>query len=517
MSLPKEPRQKMINVMYLVLTALLALNVSSEILNAFKTVNRSLINSNNIIDKKDQTIFTSFEEMLKKPETHDSAAAWKPKADLAKKYSDDVSAYLEDLKNKLIDHSKPEKGPDGKIIKYSYDNLDASHMLVEGPEGEKAGAELLEKLTQYKENLLKIDPEIKEKFENELPLDLTVPESLNKSGKVMPWAYTYFHMTPTVAAVTILSKFQNDIKNSEATVVDFCIKKVGSVKIVFDQFQAIASQSSEYLMPGQELKITGGVGAFSSAAKPSVTIDGSSVALNAEGVAEYKTTVSSPGSYSKKVRIDFKKPNGQTGTLEKEIKYVVGSPTGASVSADATKIFYIGLPNPISVSGGAKGDEATTISLDNGSATKTGPGKYDVSVTGGTECNVTVTVDGKSTPFKFRVKPIPDPVAKVGSSKGGKISANNFKSQMGLRAELENFIFEGVKYTITSYTLYATGKGFTENPGAAQNVGAIFGADAKKVIDRCVNGTTVTFDDIKAVGPDGRTRTLPLIGFNLTN
>ena len=517
MSLPKEPRQKMINVMYLVLTALLALNVSSEILNAFKTVNRSLINSNNIIDKKDETIFNSFKEMLNKPETHDSAAAWKPKADLAKQYSDEVSNYLEDLKSKLIDHSKPEKGPDGTVIKYSYDNLDASHMLVEGPEGEKAGAELEQKLKDYKDKLLSIDPEIRQKFENELPLDLSTPESLNKSGKVMPWAYTYFHMTPTVAAVTILSKFQNDIKNSEATVVDFCIKKVGSVKIVFDQFQAIASQSSEYLMPGQELKITGGVGAFSSAAKPTVTIDGSTVALNAEGVAEYKTTVSSPGSYSKKVRIDFKKPNGQTGSLEKEIKYTVGSPTGASVSADATKIFYIGLANPISVSGGTKGDEATQVSIDNGSLSKTGAGKYDVTVTGGTEANITVTVDAKSTPFKFRVKPIPDPVAKVGTSKGGKLSSNVFKSQQGLRAELENFIFEGVKYSVTSYTLYATGRGFTENPGIAQNVGAAFGPDARRVIDRCVNGTTVTFDDIKAVGPDGRTRSLPLIGFNLTN
>ena len=91
MSLPKEPRQKMINVMYLVLTALLALNVSSEILNAFKTVNRSLNNSNGIIDKKDETLFASFKEMLAKAETKDSASVWFPKAQKAKEYSDDVN------------------------------------------------------------------------------------------------------------------------------------------------------------------------------------------------------------------------------------------------------------------------------------------------------------------------------------------------------------------------------------------------------------------------------------------
>ena len=335
----------------------------------------------------------------------------------------------------------------------------------------------------------------------------------------MPWAYTYFHMTPTVAAVTILDKFENDIKNSESQVVEFCHKKIGAVKIIYDKFQAIASQSSEYLMPGQELTITGGVGAFSSAAQPTVSVDGSSVPLGPDGTALYKTNVGGPGSYSKKVNITFKKPNGEMATLEKEIKYTVGSPTGASVSADATKIFYIGLKNPITVSGGTKGDEATHISLDNGSAEKTAPGKYDVTVTGGTESNITVTVDGTPTPtsFKFRVKQIPSPIAMVGTNSGGKFKLNDFKAQQGVRADLKDFIFEGVKYNISSFTFYATGKGFTENPGIAPNNGAVFSSDCRKYIERCVVGTSVIIDDIKALGPDGHTRSLPPISFTLTN
>ena len=107
MSLPKEPRQKMINVMYLVLTALLALNVSVEILNAFKTVDRSLNNSNTAIDEKDNTLFASFKEMLSKNETKDSAAIWFPKAKNAKDYSDDAINYIEDLKKQLIAASDP--------------------------------------------------------------------------------------------------------------------------------------------------------------------------------------------------------------------------------------------------------------------------------------------------------------------------------------------------------------------------------------------------------------------------
>ena len=514
MSLPKEPRQKMINVMYLVLTALLALNVSSEILNAFKTVNKSLENSNTAIDNKNKTLFESFAAMEKKPETKDSAKLWGDKAQQAQKLADDITNYLEECKTQLKVAGKL-KMVDGKQ-EFNLDNLDAStRMFVEGP-GKQKGDELQKRLTDFKQQLLDIDPKIRAEYENTLPLDLTIPESKSDLGK-KDWPYSYFHMTPIIASITILSKFQNDVKNSEAQVVEFCHKKVGEVEVVYNEFQAIASQSSEYLMPGQELTITGGVGAFSSAAQPTVSVDGSSLTLGPDGTAVYKTTVGGPGSYSKKVTITFKKPNGQTATLDKEIKYTVGSPTGASVSADATKIFYIGLKNPISVSGGTKGDEATQVSIDNGSLSKTAAGKYDVTVSGGTESNVTVTVDGKSTPFKFRVKPIPDPVAMIGRSKGGKISANEFKAQQGMRAELENFIFEGVKYNVTSYTLYATGKGFTENPGIAQNGGAVFGDKARSIIDKCVNGTTVIFDDIKAVGPDGRTRSLPVIAFNLTN
>ena len=293
--------------------------------------------------------------------------------------------------------------------------------------------------------------------------------------------------------------------------------RVGKVKIIYDQFKPIISQSSNYLMPGDELTVSGGVGAFSSAAKPTVTINGSPVALDADGMATKKFNVGGTGSDKVRIHITYTKPNGQQGTLDKDVEYTVGSPTGASVSADATKVFYIGLDNPISVSGGSKGDEATNVTIDNGTLNKTAPGKYIVNnlKNGTTDANVNVSVEGKTTPFHFRVKPIPDPLAMVGRSKGGRMPVSEFRAQAGLSAVLENFIFEGVKYNVSSFTLIATGKGFTESFGIAQNSGAAFGADARRIIDRCVSGTTVTFDEIKAVGPDGRARSLPLIGFNL--
>ena len=89
MSLPKEPRQKMINMMYLVLTALLALNVTSEVLNAFKTVNNSLLKSTGVINDKNTDIYNSLAEKAKDPQTAAKAAPWVPRAEKVKQMAAD--------------------------------------------------------------------------------------------------------------------------------------------------------------------------------------------------------------------------------------------------------------------------------------------------------------------------------------------------------------------------------------------------------------------------------------------
>ena len=512
MALPKEPRQKMINLMYLVLTALLALNVSSEILNAFKTVNRSLMNSNNIIDVKNKSLFASFEEKLKDRETAEKAAIWKPKADQAQKYADDMTNYLEGLKVDLM-KAAGQLTPNGP---FKEDNLDAATLMFIT---EKRGQELLAKLTKYKSDLLAIDTSVAVEFaRTPLPIDLA-PMPSNNEATQKDWAYGYFHMTPTIAGITMLSKFENDVKNSEALVVDFLHRKIGEVKIVYDAFQAFAGTNSQYLMPGQELVITAGVGAFSRASLPSVNIDGANISLNADGAAEYKSKVGGPGSYTKMVTINFKKPDGTPASVTKKVEYSVGSPTGASVSADAVKVLYIGLENPLTILGGSAGDEKTQASMDNGSLRKVAPGKYIATVSSPGKSTINVTVDGesgkKTTPFEFRVKRVPDPVAKIGTSPGGRIQANIIKAQQGVRADLENFVFEGVRFDIVSYVVYATGAGFSENPGISQNAGAYFNEGSKKVLEKCRPGSTVVIDEIKAKGPGGDTRVLPPMAFNL--
>jgi gliding motility-associated protein GldM len=151
MGLPKEPRQKMVNMMYLVLTAMLALNVSSEILNAFKVVNKSIDNSNNVISEKNQVTYASFEEKLKDPQTKAKAEVWAPKAQKVKQLSADLFAYIENLKTEMKKNSKLkiENGEEH----YSLDNLDAPTRLMDK---EGKGKELYDKLTAYRADIIAV-------------------------------------------------------------------------------------------------------------------------------------------------------------------------------------------------------------------------------------------------------------------------------------------------------------------------------------------------------------------------
>ena len=196
MSLPREPRQKMINMMYLVLTALLALNVSSEILNAFKTVNKSLETTNETVNHSTETILASLEEKTKDSATAKRANVWLPKAANANQLSKDLFTYIQGLKDQIL----KEAGGDPKdpTKKFKEDNLDvATRIMIEKGQGQ----ELLKRLTNYKKAILGLDPAIDSAFKADLPISLDKPKSDTKAGKT--WEGAYFHMVPTVAGLTI--------------------------------------------------------------------------------------------------------------------------------------------------------------------------------------------------------------------------------------------------------------------------------------------------------------------------
>ncbi|MEO5681194.1 MAG: GldM family protein [Chitinophagaceae bacterium] len=524
MSLPKEPRQKMINMMYLVLTALLALNVSNEVLEAFKTVDKSIVTSNSALDNKNGVIYKAFSDELKDPQTKAKAEIWAPKAAQVQKLSADLSSYLNNMKLQLKTESGLKKDDKG-VEEFKEDDLDAAtRLFAEKGEGKK----MYEALTAYKKNVLAVlnpndfkdNPKLMEdlkrkvaEFEKTLPLDLSVPEKANavKSGdNAKDWTFNYFHMTPTIASLTILSKFQNDVKNSEAQLVDYIHSQIGAVKIVYDQFEAIAQANRTYAMPGDEIEIKAGVGAFSDAAKPRITINGQVMSLEG-GKATFKTTASGAGEHSVAVKVEFTKPDGTTAVKDEIVKYTVGTPSGASMFLEKMNVVYLDVENPVSISSGSGGKENMKVSFTNGSIASAGGDRFNIVPTTQGIGKVNITVNGKTTPFEVRCKQLPSPVPMVGAVTSGAIPAATFKAMGGMLAKLKDSEFD-FPYTIVSYKIGA------RNPSGIYQEVVIDGprwSAAQNLITAQAPGSLVYFDNIKVKGPGGKLRNIDGTYFTL--
>ena len=175
-------------------------------------------------------------------------------------------------------------------------------------------------------------------------------------------------------------------------------------------------------------------------------------------------------------------------------------------------VFYIGVPNPVTISSGTGWDK-TKVSMSGGSLTPSGgPGKYIVKVSTVGNASVTVNSDGKASTYPFRVKRIPDPILKVGPSSGGRMQSVVFKNQQFARADLENFDFDA-RFSVVSATIYFSGANFPSVQSATISGGNLGGISAQ--LQKCIPGSSVTFDNVKVQGPDGMVRSIPGPGFIL--
>ena len=525
------PRQKMINMMYLVLTALLAMNVSSEILNAFKTVNNSILKSNEMLASKNSDSYRGLEEAQKDPQTAAKAAIWAPYANEVKKLSADMISYI-DAEKKKVKELSGLKIVDGQE-QFKEDNLDVgTHHLVE----EKKGEDLYNRLKKFKADLLSVikpsDPAFAGNqrmieqitkdmadFDKTLPISLEVPKSKsgnNYSNDAKGWAGSNFHMTPTIAVITILSKLQNDVSNSETQLVDYCKSQIGQVKVVYDEFQAIASANTNYCMPGDPIEVYAGVGAFSAAAKPTISIAGSAVPL-VDGMATWKTTASGAGERSIPVNISFTKPDGSIAQVHRDLKYTIGTPSGAAVMLDQMNVVYIGVDNPMTIQAGA-GDEKTSVTGNGGglSIKKMGGGKYIATATTPTlQAGLKVSVTGgKSFDFPLRVKRIPNPIPTLGGDRdkvGGNVTAGWIKAQSGIVPILDNFDFK-CAFRVQSFEMLFSQKGelFRANSG-----GPSFNDQMNQFLGRAKPKDVIILQEIKVVGCDGQTRKLSSLAFTI--
>jgi gliding motility-associated protein GldM len=518
-----SPRQKMINMMYLVLTALLAMNVSAEILNAFKTVNRSLDKTISVMSEKNKGTYGLLGDALADPQQKVKAATWKPVADQIKGKSDDLYNYIEKFKNEIKDHAGRKKGvlnEQGEEYFKDDDLHAATKLMIEG----KKGAELYTKVNQYKKDVLAIlsstnvEPQYKERlmsdikqFEKDLPISLSIPAK-DKYGKAYPqdangWSLANFYSTPAIAGITILTKLQSDVKSSEGILSDYCLQQIGKVKIIYDKFAAVAAANTTYCMPGEEIEVSAGVGAFNDQAKPVITINGSTIPLK-DGMAVTTFKASGSGEKTIPVTIRFTTPDGEVKTENRTIKYTIGTPSGAALMLDKMNVFYIGLDNPVTVSSGV-GHERTKVSATGGGVTlrNTAPGKYVVNATTVGKATVSVSDGRQNTPFEFRVKTVPNPLTTIGGViKGGKVKKGTLQVQQGVIALLENFDFQA-SFDVMSFEF--TYKPANGDPQEGKVQGGKFSPQWVSAVKDCRPNDIFFIENVKVKGPDKSVRGIP--------
>lgn len=502
----------MINFMYLVLTAMLALNVSAEILNAFDIVNNSINTSNNSIDSKNQITYKQFAKLM----TTDAAKVGplNAKANQVKALSAAAHTYIEDLKKEIITESG---GRDDKGEIKGRDNLDAATRVMEN---QKKGPALHQKLTDLRNSLLSIiDPKDRKAFEANLPLKVDEPDQKGATTR-KSWTTYHFNMVPTIAAVTILGKFQNDIKNSESMIIDKLLKEVSENDFVFDKLDAFVSLNSKNFTAGQTLEATVVMGAYNSTVNPTIVINGSPVtATGGKGV--YSTPVGAIGEHSISGTVTLTKPNGEVISRPFTESYKVGA-TATAISADKMNVLYTGLQNPITITAAGVPAEKIQASISGGGGTisKKGAGEFVVSVsqTGKAVISVSAEIDGKVKTLdskEFRVKQVPDPVIMVGFNKGPGMKSADFKAQQGLRAVLEDFVFDGVRYAVVGYRMGIEPKGREYVEGDATSEYWPAKADIQAAVKALKPGDQVYFDNIRVKGPDGRVRSMQNINFKI--
>jgi gliding motility-associated protein GldM len=508
MSIPKEPRQLMINLMYLVLTALLALNVSAEVMNAFFSLDKGMKNSREIVEKNNTALVQAIE---KGASDYPSAQAedYKNRAIKVSQLTNDFVNYIEEIRKELTEKAG---GPDPKIPGQPKD-IRNKDLTTRWFVAEKKGDEIMQKIQETREEIIKLvdnDPTIVS------ALSLAV-EELPEGTKAKTWPEYKFKQMPVSAVFPLLGKIQSDAKSSATAALNYCLKKVGGDDIKFDKFQPGVNPKKNYVILGEPFEAEVFMSAFSSKSdNVSINVDGQNVSLK-DGVGTFTQRPSQIGEKQYTVTLNVKNPaTGQTETVKKTFSYEVGQ-RSVAVSLDKMNVFYIGVDNPISVSaaGVSSNDVKVTGAGAGISVTKTGNGKYTVKVTTPGEATLTVSGGGASQTFPYRVKRIPDPVPLLGAKHASKSMGNGeFKAQSGIAAVLQGFDFD-VRCDVVGFEATYLKKRQDPSPPIA-NSGARWNERVQAFVNQAGPGDAYFFEEIKVRCPgDSNPRNLGGLSFKI--
>ncbi len=490
----------MINMMYLVLTALLALNVSVEVLEAFVTIDKGLERNIVITNDKNASILRDLHAAY--AENSQKAEPWKLKAEEVHQKSLQLFQEIQDLKVKIVLNGEEENPAvtDSVITPELIEDLGntnvSSRVMVADGKGASYG--LREKINELREYLIGVaakDTAIANSIKSILNTDDPVE---NKGDK--KWETANFLGVPLISAIAILSKMQLDILNCEGEVLNYLKHQVGASDFKFSHVNAAVIPVSQYVTKGSEYSAQVFLSAYDPTLNPELVIDGRTYHTGPDGKIPYSVIANEVGEVNKKGIIKFLGPQGMT-TTPVDISFRVVEPL-AIVSASKMNVLYRGVDNPVTLV--AAGAQASDIehSIVNGTISKRG-NEYIVRPGNGNTCDISISVNKKPMgTTRFRVKDVPKPIPSLDGIAGKVASKGDLVASQGVLAKMPpDFDFD-MKFTVVSFTVSATINGYVSEESSDN---FYFNSKQKQIFNGLRPNQRVYIIDIKAKDPDGKT------------
>lgn len=511
-----SPRQKMINLMYIVLMAMLALNISTEVLNGFSVVEESLNRTTGNSSKENEAIFGELDQMMRK--NPQKVKEWFMMASTVREMSDSLYDYAQSLKVAIVREADGEKGDplhiDGK------DNIEAASYIMLNPANGQ-GHRLYEAINSYRMRILRFVTDPRQKKIIASNLSTVVPRhSMGKN-----WEEYMFENMPVAAAVTLLSKLQSDVRYAEGEVLHTLVANVGLKDLRVNKLQAFVVPSQTRLYPGETMTARMFMAAVDSTQQPLVYVNGQQIKGN-----QMTVKAGMPGRHTLSgyilvkdlagnvLRRNFSQDYWVTGGPQPR-QYI--SPEGmqkvppfdgmATIAADLMNVLYAGFDNPITISipNTSQGDVQATMS--GGSLVSRGGGHF-IARPSAVGQSVTIAVSAKGRrigEYKFRVRKLPDPSPYIAMGadrfKSGALSKAALMSAPGIHAAIDDGLLD-IPFTVTSFRVV-----FFDNMGNAVPLasnGASFSAQQKEQFRQLSRNKRFYITNVVVHGPDGTTRTL---------
>lgn len=488
-----SPRQKMINLMYLVFIAMLALNMSKEVLSAFGILNAKIIESNSITDDRNENSFGQLSQ--KAQEQPGQYGEKKLIVEKIRKISKEYCDYLEGIKTTIT--RKTEKDPEGNFMYEQMDKGDlVDRLFFKGEKPSKDGKEFLERIKNYPSQIKEIAgsklPEVEiNKIEKRFA---TEPIKSKNAGATLPWIDYHYKGFPLIATVTKLTQLQADVKATESDVMASMFQSDLIAAASLTAYQPIVVLEKSVFFQGEA--VTGKIilGKFDpKLIAKSVIVNGSSLRAEA-GQAKFSFGAGSIGEHPISGSFNFEE-NGKIVPLPIKDKYVVvARPKSATISADKMNVVYRGVVNPMTISfAGISADKVSASAP--GLSSAGGPGSYSMRPGAGTEVviNVTGTLPDNSKVSDrktFRIKGIPGPSGTIRGEMGVVKGPKSSLEISTIGAKLVDFDFE-VGLDVVGFNFKVTGQPTVVVPGNRLN------AQCKSVLSRVGRGDQVTISEIK--------------------